>query len=273
MVSEEIDDFGGTVDWLGLFASKESGEIWIHICDYKHGVGVPVICEENEQMLCYALLAREIHGRQDFYRATIVQPRTNGPAAETWEISNEMLDAFEKRIHEAVAKPTEFRAGEHCRWCPALQICDVVHNIAIETAKIDFAVENTPRDNVAKWTELMNAAPAIKALLAKIPRMMLEDMKRGVEFPGYKAVMSVGNRKWQFEDDVIVKRLIGRKIGKKVTCPPKLLSPTQIEKLGYGPQIEDLVTREEKGPTVVPLKDRREALELVNDIDDMSYLL
>jgi hypothetical protein len=273
LVSKAIEDFGGTADWLGLFAKED--EMVVHVCDYKHGVGEPVLAEGNKQMLSYLLLAREVHGRQDRYFATIVQPRTNGPAAETWEVTNEMLDDFEQEIREAVGKPGEFHAGDHCRWCPALQVCDTVYQLALETAKMDFSTDNSPKDNVERWVTLMDAASAIKAALAKIPRLMVEDMKRGVEFPGYKAVMSIGNRKWKLDDADIVKRLAGRKVGKKVTCPPTLLSPTKLENLGYKEQIQDLITREEKGPVAVPVTDRRKALDLSGeaDMEDMSFLL
>lgn len=102
----------------------------LEVIDYKHGSGLVVEVENNLQLLYYALGAVTALGYpfQDL-NLVIVQPRAFHPKGviRNWTIgAEEILDfratliAAAKRTEE---KDPEFKAGKHCFFCSAIDIC------------------------------------------------------------------------------------------------------------------------------------------------------
>jgi hypothetical protein len=133
-------DFGGTLD---VSIVEEFGTL--NICDLKYGRGLVVEPESNLQLLSYALaVAHEYH--YNFYKIalTILQPRiphTNG-LVRTWTIGVDELKEYEALFAFAIdrceAKNPEYRAGEHCRFCRAKDICKEFPNAKYREACSDF---------------------------------------------------------------------------------------------------------------------------------------
>ena len=122
----------GTCD----FAVVTDERIWIR--DYKHGAGVLVYAEENEQLAIYALsFVRSLteDGMFDFAPKTvidigIVQPRHHdGAEIRNWVITMAELEKFCEPImdvaqHINEGGDTTFAPGDDaCRWCDAKGFC------------------------------------------------------------------------------------------------------------------------------------------------------
>lgn len=259
-----IADFGGTVDYLAW------GDDGLFVIDYKYGENVMVDAVENTQLLCYALLAREAFGNFEAYYLQIYQPR-GGETPSEWVVTNDTLNLFEARVSAAAASSELFVAGRHCVYCPALAHCKHLHGLAVATARTEIAPEEHDR-----WAELMGVAPALQALLKKVPEAMLAAMRTGAVIPGFKAVESRGYRRWAGKQDAVIEELKSRGLDEDVICERKLRSPAQLEKAGVLDQCEDLVTKPRLGPKVVPADDKRPGIDLQSSeelLEGMDLLL
>jgi hypothetical protein len=262
--SKMLADFGGTLDHLAIH--DDTAHAWIS--DFKYGAGVPVAAEKNPQLLCYAVLVLENYPDVETFTLTIVQPRTAGEAVDSWTCDRKTVSAFRQKIIDTSNK-TDLCPGDHCRWCPALTVCDALAAKTLEVAKLEFDDLNS------RLLEIFRLAPAIKSLLDAVPGRMISAMQHGESFPGLKAVQAYGNRAWKYDDDEIIRRLGREKIGKKISTVAKLRSPTQLEKDGYGDVVAPLCERPERGIALVPEADKRPALVFdtpSEQFDDLSFL-
>lgn len=117
LVSPDISDFGGTVDFATLW---DFG--FARIVDLKTGKR-PVPAKNNLQLLSYAILVDSHFGPFPHIDATIIQG--DGPPKET-KFSADQLENHVQRVR-AASKSSELRSGEHCLFCPFLigGKCDV----------------------------------------------------------------------------------------------------------------------------------------------------
>lgn len=115
----------GTCDCLLI------GDGVLHIVDFKYGQGVPVSCENNPQLMYYALGAYDLFAATDeiqTVRMSIVQPRIQ-EEPETFEMPlADLLDWAEKTLRPAAMLAWEgkgnFAPGEkQCRFCRAYPTC------------------------------------------------------------------------------------------------------------------------------------------------------
>lgn len=112
IVSEKIPDFGGTVDCI-LF---DDDILWI--VDLKTGFK-HVSAEDNEQLMCYLLLASERYPQYKNFRMSIVQPRIN--YVDTKTVTLRELQEFRKQI--VGLDRAKLNAGSHCEHCFGLGSC------------------------------------------------------------------------------------------------------------------------------------------------------
>lgn len=246
-----VEDMGGTSDHFMVYV--DDGRIYLHVFDYKHGVGVPVSVQDNKQLLSYFLIIESHYpGMFDGFRGTIVQPRAfSGDAVQTWECTPERVQEHHAAILQA-ASQTHLSAGEHCRWCPALTICPELRAHSLRMAQEEFA---EIKDDAQKLVELLELKPAITALLDAIPGALLEHFRAGNGVPGYKVVEGQGNRAWKWGDaDTVLRNLKRLGVGKRQAIEEKLKSPPAIEKelpKDKHKLLEELVTRPSTGYRVV----------------------
>lgn len=129
------------------FGTSDAGVIagdTMHIVDLKYGKGVEVFAEDNTQMKIYALGALRHFDRGGVVRevhCTIYQPRLHN--VSTWSIDRDELDTWaELVLVPAAAKAWRgrgrFRAGTHCRWCPAKGPCDANKKYNMDMARFNF---------------------------------------------------------------------------------------------------------------------------------------
>lgn len=265
----EIPGLGGTSDHVMFY--KDGDKYVCHIWDYKHGAGVPVDVTENKQVLSYAVIIQDyIGGFIDHFRATIVQPRAfAGDAIQTWEFDHHRVEKHAEEIKEAV-KQDYLRAGDHCRWCPALSICPENMRHALTLAQAEFA---DIRGDADRLIELMEITPAVKAFLDAVPQMLMEMFRQGKGPEGWKVVERKSHRKWALSDKEVLKAL--EDLG--VTSPTRseLKTPPQIEKelpKDKRKELTKLTKTVVLGHTVVPATARGEAVDIssINDFKEFS---
>lgn len=264
-VSTEIEDFGGTSDFTMLGIDLQTGKLVLHVIDYKHGVGVPVSAEDNDQLQAYMILqAEKVSDRKiEAYRGTIVQPRVPGKdEVETWECTPEHLAATKRDFAASPGDDTLRPSPKACQWCKAIAFCPAHKAKVLELAQMDFnELDNPSEETKAYWLQTLDIAKTVEQHLKAIPDAILNAMQKGEKFDGYKAIKQLSHTRWKEDLETTVKKLQRRGVPKKVSTTAKLLTPTQLKNLGYGEQIEDLSYRAELGYKVVKESARGEAVD------------
>lgn len=267
-----IPGFGGTADYMAVV--KDGRETLLWIVDFKYGENIAVQAENNPQAVCYAILASAVLPKKlqpDRYRVTIYQPRTGGPPDDTWEFDRATFEEGRQRVLAAMQDDGHFSPGKHCVYCPAIAHCEALHESVVALAE-----DGKPSDeDLARWEEVMDLAPAIRALLAEVPERIEAAIRNGQTPARYKLVHTYGHRRWAGDEAATKRALMGRGLRKKDIVHEKLLTPPQLEKLGLLGVAEDLVVKPNAGHRVVPADDRRPAVTFnraEDDFDDLEPL-
>ena len=298
------DDCEGTGDCV-LF----SNEI-IEVIDYKHGSGVPVDAEDNEQLLLYAIgaCARMDWNQLDHgipVQMTIVQPRAqhaDGPV-RSWVLP--ARDIFARVANEvgpwayATDDPNApLVPGEkQCRFCKAKAECPALRASATEvftTIRNDLPLDAQVQVAAADWDQtemalgrpvnhlqlteiatILEKKPMIQAWLKAVTEHATKLALDGTDVPGFKVVEGKANRKWNMEEEALIKKLGALKhretkksIGQKTVTKTTVLSPAQAEKTiqplvteRAWRNLQKLILRPPGAPTLVPVTDQRESMK------------
>jgi len=259
----------------------------LEVIDYKHGAGIAVSPEENTQLAYYGLGAANV---QDLHpdsqiKLTIVQPRAAGEPIKSWVTTVGYLDKFAKTLKKGVkaceAKKPKLKEGEWCRFCPAQAVCPQLEKKALEVAKAEFKDEEIilPEPDSLKPVDIkkvLDFAPVISSWLKAVESYAFNELERGQSIDGYKLVKKRANRKWFGDEDMIVRKLrdaMGVHPGDTgiglIYSELKLKSPAQLEKLVDKNLVASLCETPDNGNTMVPVSDKRPAVEPTarNDFD------
>lgn len=249
----------------------------LHVIDLKYGAGIYVSARNNPQLRYYALgalleLQKEGHEVETVVM-TIVQPRCTtieGPArSETIDAVDLMefaadLVMYAKRTAEPGAP---LKAGDHCRFCPAINICPEVQNVKQMVAKSEFANADTPvmEGTVPphKLAEYIKAVPLLKAMIERIDAYAYAEARAGRPVPGYKLVEKRANRKWINETEVSLFLGSLKVSDDDIFEPRKIRTPAQMEKKlpSHYQMLTKFVTKESSGLVLVPEEDKRPAFK------------
>ena len=220
-------------------------------------------------MMCYALGALDIYdGIYDIktVKMTIFQPRREN--ISTFEMNKKDLLNWADNILAPAAKLAyegtgEFKAGDHCQFCKIKADCRKRAEYNLELAKYDFEMPANLED-----TEIAAILPRADELVAwvnDIKEYALQQALSGTVYDGYKVVEGRANRKYTDEDavayavkdagfDPFEKKLLG------ITAMTSLLGKTKFNEL-----LGDLVEKPQGKPTLVPISDKRQALNTAKD--------
>ena len=236
----------------------------LKIVDYKHGVGVPVECDHNPQMMLYALGAYD--ALKDLYdienvEMSIFQPRIGNISTFTMPV-RELLDAgeniFRPKAKEAISDAGTFCAGDWCRFCRGKQICRARAEANLKLARQEFKMPpELSDDDVAK---LLPKLDQISAWCADLKEYALNSALQGKRFIGFKLVYGRSVRKYADEEKVA-------EAVKAEGLDPyqhKLLGVTDMTKLLGKKKFDELlsayIVKPQGKPTLVPDSDKRPEL-------------
>lgn len=179
----------------------------IIVIDLKMGQGVHVYAENNPQLRLYALGA--ISGKAtslplDRVTTTIHQPRIQNISSETISV-DELLNWAETEVAPAAKLAYEgkgtHKAGDHCRFCPALGSCRTASDYHTEIAKHEFDTPNTlTNDEVA---EVLERLDTLEAWAKAVKTYALDQLIMGKTITGWKAVQSASRRYIRDEEEAI----------------------------------------------------------------------
>lgn len=271
--SKAIVGLGGTADYVNVVGSE------LHLYDYKHGAGVPVQVEGNKQLLTYAGLAMEHFGHAEKVVLKIIQPRAesyggdDGPKVKAWEVTpvqvREHMQAVAETVEIAKSEIAPLVPGDHCRWCPAKTKCPKLHQLSVAEAKDDFRLPSPVELTEEKILFLLDYAPVLEDFLRGVKEHARRLVESGANLPGWKLVESIGNRRWDGNDEKIGETLVSLGFHQDDLFEPAVLkSPSQIEKVRPSGMkakdakqlVDSLTYRPVNGTSLVREGDRRPAV-------------
>jgi len=275
------NDMGGTLD---VAIDEPFGDLLV--LDYKHGKGVVVEVDDNEQLLYYAAGIWHKMGRgHKRIIIVIAQPRAEHEdgGIRVYEVTSEQIAQFVvdlKKAADATDVPNApRRAGDWCRFCPAISICPEAKEKVQELAALDFS--DAPPDVAAvvqledneELAKLLDWVPIVDAWVKAIEGQGIRKLMAGQKVPGKKLVYKKGKRAWVRSEDEIVTEMVLTLGVDEGACyqPPKLKSPAQMEKVRKGAKavVKGLAEMAHGGLTMVDESDKRPAVspdEFPNDI-------
>lgn len=270
-----VGDEKGTADAIIL---NPTPNVALEVHDLKYGTGVKVNATNNSQGMFYAIgaLNGELYKLDDEVQVKIAihQPRLNHydewvvtiGFIKNWIIENRL--ALEERIAVSMgADPTAHEnPGEiQCQWCAKKATCKALESQVLEA----FEDESQELDKlVVNYEKVAMIRDWCKAIEGKAYSLCEQG-----EFPGYKMVAGrKGNAKWHdkaTEQDI-------EEMGENLNVDPyvkKLKTPTQFKKglaKKHMPVVDLMVVRPEGKLMMVPESDKRPAISLADDFDDVS---
>lgn len=237
----------------------------MHIIDLKYGKGVRVSCENNKQMMLYALGAiTEYDFMYDLRRVrmSIYQPRLDN--ISSWDISTEELqqwaeDTLKPAAERAFNGDGEYKPGAHCRFCKARNQCKALYEEQMKLAVYDFRDSHLLTDD--EISDILNRADSFKKWLSGIEEYaLLAAINEGKQWPGYKLVEGRSVRTYA-DQEAVVKALLAAGYSDDMIYSRSLLGITAMEKLlskkTFEAMLSPLVIKPAGKPTLAPLDDKR----------------
>lgn len=252
----------------------------LDIVDFKYGQGVLVEAEQNPQLKLYALGALEAF--QDIYRvdqvrATIFQPRRDNTVRVEYSRS-ELVEWGQQTVKPAATLAAkgkgEFKAGPWCQFCKLAPTCRARAEENLKLARLEF--KPGPELSDEEVAQVLRQLPDLTKWAAEVEKYATQAaVSQGKQWEGMKLVAGRSVRKYADENQVIQ---AARDAGYKDTdiFEQKLITLTRMEKLVGKKQFtqifDGLVVKPEGKPTLVPMSDRRKALDLATPEQEFENL-
>lgn len=235
-----LPGIGGTTDITVISAIDDT----LIVADYKHGAGIAVSAEDNEQMKLYAygILVDKVLGSAvstcSKIEMTIIQPRINTATRHsTTTITREELIMFIERVKgiqkEIDAGSTELHDGDWCKkgFCRARKenICPLLRKNTEEGLKMVGAgalvkIPNAASLDGTALARVLDVKKAVVDFFEACEERALKMAEEGASIPGYSLKEAWGNREWKEHADLHA--TFGEIAFKRVE-----LSPAQLEKV------------------------------------------
>jgi hypothetical protein len=183
------DDIHGTADAIVIHRDT------LHVFDLKTG-HIPVAAAGNTQLMIYAAGALKtfasLTGRVKRVVLYVVQPNVAGVSSASMPVRqlisqvSGIIIAAERTKHSDAMRS----AGEHCTFCPAVEVCDVRKTETVALARMAFA---EPHDGITDAMKVFahECGPRAIEWLEKVKEASLLNPP-----PGYAAVDGRGRRVW-----------------------------------------------------------------------------
>lgn len=263
-----VPDGFGTGDCLIISDDR------LHIIDFKYGMGVLVETEDNPQMKLYALGALAVYDALYDIREvsmTIFQPRREN--VSTWTIPVEDLKAWAENELKPRAKMAydgkgEYLPGEWCTFCRAAVRCRARAEEKLKLAQTEFRMPPLLTD--AEIEDILAVLPDLTKWANEITAYALDAaLNHGKEWNGFKVVEGRSVRKYRDEADVAE---AAKEAGYKDIYRQSLIPLTEMQRLMGKDKFEEilggLITKAPGRPTLVPMSDKRPAMNVSNAINE-----
>lgn len=259
----------GTADCIMIHGNT------LYVNDLKYGVGVEVEAEGNSQMVLYALGAYEAYSFLypiEKVTMTIIQPRLN--KISEWTIPLEKLLAIgndiKKRAELAWNGEGEFKAGDHCKFCKALN-CRARAEKNLELSK--FGGKLPPLLTNEEVGEVLTKATQLIAWHKKLQAYAMKELLSGNKIDGWKLVEGRSNRTFS-DADKAFETLKSSGIPEEILYEKQPLSLSKLEaqlgKKQFADLVGDFIVKPKGSPTVVPESDKREPYKRNSAADDFK---
>ena len=250
----------------------------LHIVDLKYGTGILVEAEGNPQMKLYALGALEIFDALYDIREvsmTIFQPRREN--VSTWTISSEELKAWadgelREKAELAFRGEGSFVSGSWCTFCRASARCRARAEEKLKLAQEEFRLPPLLSDGEIE--EILKVLPDLTRWANEISDYALDAaVRQGKVWNGFKLVEGRSVRKYRDEDAVAE---AARKAGFMEIYRQSLIPMTEMQKLMGKKKFEevlgDLIYKPAGKPTLVPVTDKRPAMDISDAKDEFNEI-
>ena len=271
--SKYVPDGFGTGDCI-IISDKT-----LHIIDLKYGMGIIVNSEQNSQMMLYSLGALEIYDSLydiDEVSMTVFQPRRDN--VSTWTIpADELRDWAENELKPkaelAFKGEGEYCPGDWCTFCRAAVKCRARAEEKLKLAQSEFRLpplltDAEIEDVLGKLSDITKWANDILAYATDAA------LNHGKQWSGYKIVAGRSIRKFKDEDAVAE---AAKANGYKDIYRQSLITLTEFEKLmgkaKFNEVLGDLVYKPPGKPTLVPVTDKRPALNVSSATNDFNEIM
>ena len=257
----------GTADFISI----KEGEAWV--VDLKYGRHL--VHADCDQLKCYALGVINQFGfdaQIDTIHMTIVQPRLYHLDTHTMRVTD--LLKWGKQVLQPAAKAAlgenpDFNPSESaCRFCRASETCKPLAQHALAQAGMSFDDLTLPINSLTpeEVAGLLPHLGLIKSWCEKMTSKAQSLAAEGHVIEGYKLVRAKTNRRWA--DDKQALQLM-QKLTNEPVYTAKTISPTQAIKIlgDENEELNQLITKPEGKPTLVPDSDKRSAINVVEGFD------
>ena len=259
------EHFYGTADTVYI----EEALRHLHVWDYKHGAGIMIEVQWNEQTMYYAcgvLTKLDLWDKIDRITLHIAQPRgfhADGPIREWTITTKELGDWLYDTLLPGMANAMVSRdtlVGAHCRFCPARRrACPaMMDNWTILKEFVDMLIKEPARKLTAEeQATFLDAYEVAKISQKAIAKDVFDQINGGGKVSGWKIVSARAFRK--FKDGA--QRALKKKFGDEMFEPQKIRSPAQIDLLPGGKAFTTRYAfKPPSGGTLVRADDTRTAL-------------
>jgi hypothetical protein len=241
VVFDSIDDMFGTLDYAWI------DEDWgnLVVIDYKYGRGLVLPQDAdgnpNPQLMYYASALLKQYG-YDFDKITlaIIQPRLANGGAITVDVPVDRILQFEVQVEKAVAlansKSPPFKAGKHCRYCPAALTCSTLSASAMGDAGIVFDLDTTEiiampevrTVDALRLGRMLAAADVLDVWIKAVREYAYVSAQRGEKIEGFKLVPKRAVRSWLDGAEKEMEKTFGKHAFSVKKC---FLTPAELERV------------------------------------------
>lgn len=262
--SEYVPDGYGTADCI--IVSDDT----MQIIDFKYGLGVLVDAEQNTQLMCYSIGALNLFDSlYDIKEVTmhIFQPRREN--VQSWTIPVDELKAWAEnelkpKAQMALNGEGEYYPGEWCQFCKAAVRCRARAEEKLRLAQQEFKMPPLLTDSEIE--EVLTILPDLTKWADGILAYATDAaVNHGKEWNGFKVVEGRSVRK--YKDEELVAQA-AKDHGYTDIYRQSLITMTEMQKLMGKKQFDqilgDLIVKPQGKPTLVPVTDKRPAMNVTN---------
>lgn len=187
------NDVFGTSDCIFIIGD------WLFVIDYKHGYDL-VDVVNNTQALHYAVSTLDtfqLWQSIKHVKTVIVQPHgdhKDGAIRECDYTIDHLIywqQVFKEGVRKSDEEPT-FKAGTHCKHCPAMDNCRARFYHTVNHTYLDKNFNELTNDEL---TSIFKETKIIEKHLSKVKDKVIELMRKGEFIDGYKLVKAVPKTK------------------------------------------------------------------------------